>query len=203
MTATQGREGRRRRPWLTTTLAAAGFCLAAATDRPAQACHITHNKPKTTTAAAQAITPSTPAPATSTDTPQQAMTRFMKAWNDATKPEAQVIAPTVVPTSTTPAPATTKPVAAQVITPPAAPSVQNYQQATSTPVTPPTPTCASTHSPTAAGQTITPPSPLQPPSALLNPGPTPTPAPEPSTILSAIVLVGAFAWRRRAVLARA
>ena len=133
MTATQGREGRRGRPWLTTALAAAGFCLAATADRPAQACHITRNKPKTTTiATAQAITPSTPAPAASTDTPQQAMTRFMKAWNDATKPQAQAITPTVVHTSmtSTPAPATTIPVAAQVITPPASSSVQNYQHTT-------------------------------------------------------------------------
>ena len=92
MTATQGREERPGRPWLTTALAAAGFCLAATAGRPAQACHITHNKPKTT-AAAQAVTPSTPAPAVSTDTPQLSMARFMKAWNDATTLSSSPSAP--------------------------------------------------------------------------------------------------------------
>ena len=200
-----GRTGRSRR---LAALAASGIALLAPATRPALACHIPPHK--ATTESHNTSAPASSAAAVSVQSPAQALANFMKVWNQDAKPTAQpqVVAPVVTPTSM----ATTMAPAAQMLAPAApmpavlpthatAPTVQNWHQtAAPASVVPPVPpsTCSPT-SPTAASQGLTPPTPLKPPAALLNPPGTATPAPEPSTILTGLALVGAaFAYRRRA-----
>ena len=200
MTASHGRAGRRGRSWLTTALAASGLFLAVSGARPARACHIHHDKP-TTDATTTATTPSvttTSATSTATTPSERFHHAFLKEWQDKTMAEPQTIAPTSMATT----PMMTAAARTLTPTPAVSPTVQDWHQTTAGTCMPSPPPCTCGTLPTNATHGMTPSGPLQPPSAVLNPS-SATPAPEPSTILSAVALVGAFAWRRRAARSRA
>jgi MYXO-CTERM domain-containing protein len=186
MTASHGRVGRTGLAWFATTLAASGLFLAVSGGRPARACHIHHN---TETDHSTSTTATHPHPSTPPMTLAQALQNYARDLHDQTMPTTP---PVVTPTSGMTHPA------AEFLTPPVAstPTVRNWHQTAPpacTPTTPP-PSIGGTAT-IPAGQVIIP-----SPSAASSTGlqGSPTPAPEPSTIFSALALVGAFAWRRRA-----
>ena len=118
-------------------------------------------------------------------TTTRAIQTFLKDWKQATSEAPSKITPTLATTATPPA--------AQTLLP-TTPTVAN--QGIGQPVICPTPPSATVppasmlppSTTTPAAQDL-----LNPPAALINP----TPAPEPSTILSALALIGAVAWRPR------
>jgi hypothetical protein len=190
MSGSHGRADLSGRAWLGTALAASGLIASSGPD-PAEACHISHN----TKPAAEHVS-STPAaatpPATSpTGDLDKAYQNFLNDWHQAVPTAPPKITPTLTTTATPPA--------AQELAP-STPTVAN--QGTSQPVScPPPPPC-----------TVPPPSkstptgPTPPASQTLEPPPghtNPTPTPEPSTVLSALAMIGAVAWRRRTTRPRA
>jgi hypothetical protein len=190
MSGSHGRAGRSGRAWLGTALAASGLIAASGPD-PAEACHITHH----TTPDAEHVTsttgPATPPATSPTGDLDKAYQNFLNDWHQAVPTSP----PKIIPTLTT----TAIPPAAQELAP-TTPTVAN--QGTSQPCgCPPPPPCTvpppSTSTPTGA----TPPASqtLQPPGGPTNPSPTP----EPSTVLSALAMIGAVAWRRRTTRSRA
>jgi hypothetical protein len=186
MSGSHGRVGLTGRAWLGTALAASGGIVASGPD-PAGACHISHN----TKPAAQGVT-STAASATSpTDDFHKALQTFLKDWQQAVPTTHPPITPTLTTTATPPA--------AQTLIP-STPTVAN--QGTSQPVSCPPPPPSTVPPPsTLPPPNTTPPASqtLQPPGELINP----TSAPEPSTVLSALAMIGAVAWRRRTTRPRA
>ncbi len=171
MTASQGRA------WLSGALVASGLALVTAAG-PARAGQIHHDSGTTQPA------PSTPMNAT--ESFQQSVTNFLKAWQDRAMPPM----PAAVPTSGMTYPA------AEYLAPPATSAVPTWHQSQAPACNPPTPpppsTCGTSTGGTSTGGS-TAPALLAPPSALQSP----TPAPEPSTIVSALALAGLLAWRRR------
>jgi len=180
MTPSQGCAGGRGRSRRIKGLVASGIVLAIVTSRSVEACHIHHQAKPTESAAS----PHTPAHVT------HPIHEIMKPLEAQTKAEPQVISPT----SMTTAAVTPIPTSAATSTPTPA----TWHHSTTVACTPPAPSShSSTSSPTAEAQVVgsTPPV-LHPPAVYYN-GIAPTPAPEPSTIVSAVVLVGALAWRHR------
>ena len=193
MSGTHGRAGLAGRAWLGTALVASGWIVASG---PARACEITHHAKPAAKTETSSTAPSTTASATPTasspkDDLDKAYQNFLRDWNQAMPPAPPAITPTLTTTATPPA--------AQTLAP-TTPTVAN--QGTTQPCgCPPPPPC--TVPPPAPGTPTgtTPPVPqnLLPPAGATNP----TPAPEPSSVASALAMIGAVAWRRRATRPRA
>jgi hypothetical protein len=190
MSGSHGRVVLTGRAWFGTALAASGL-IAASGPNPAEACHITHHSKPAAEDLTSTAAPATPPATSPTDDFHKALQTFLKDWQQA----VPATPPTITPTLTT----TATPPAAQTLLP-STPTVAN--QGTSQPVSCPTPPPSTVPpSSTLPPPSTTPPASetLLPPARLINP----TPAPEPSTVLSALAMIGAVAWRRRSARSRA
>ena len=167
----------------------------------AEACHIRHkvksatSTPATTTptvASAQVLTPTSLVPAAPPLTPSTASLPTVT-------PTATVPAATSSADVLTPTPLTNPPAAEQITPPTVPPAVAVWHDAVPTASAPcgcpPPPVCATPipSAPVTAGEGVTPPAPTLPPSASDT-----VATPEPSTIVSALVMLGAaVVYRRR------
>lgn len=203
MSASQGREGRKstrtRLGRLGAALAVSGLHLAVGAG-PAQACHIHHRDE------ARDLAPSHANPDNGARDFQNLMHLLQQVKDQAAASQA---APPVTTTSATTAKAPAAEIlptataasgprmpviaAGDVIAPPVThPTVANWHQGQASHCPPPPPPCSGPM--TSGGSTSSgssPKAPLAPPAAQT------LPTPEPSTILTASLLAGGFAWRRR------
>ncbi len=180
MSASQGREGRTRARlgWLGAAVAASGLHVAAGAS-PALACHIAQHAPAPQGLRATA------------DNPAQDYQNLMNLWNQVKAQNQAAEAAATKSVTTTSATSPARSPAAEVLpTATATPTVANWHQAQPSTCTPPPPTCTCSV-PTGTTSPSSAPIPLTPPAAQT------LPTPEPSTLLTALLLAGGLAWRRR------
>ncbi|WP_435008502.1 PEP-CTERM sorting domain-containing protein [Tundrisphaera lichenicola] len=191
MSGSHGRAARIVRAWISPALVASGL-LAALGSNPALACKVESKpKPKPKPAAQQLVPTAMPSKS-ATDAFNKAAQDFMKTWKEQTAIKPPAIIPTL---------ATAKPPAAQTLAP-TTPTVANHGTGQPCGCPPPPPCTVPPPSTSTPPTGVTPPPAsqgLEPPAGITEP----TPVPEPSTILSALAMVGAVAWRRRATRSRA
>ncbi len=206
MSASQGRErrtaARTRLGWLGAALAASGL-HASTGAAPALACHIAHHASaqQPATAAAQGLQ----APVTNPAQDYRNLMHLCQQVKDqnaaaqapttpVTTTSAQAPAAEILPTATTTA-APTAPTTAVVASPVAAPTVANWHQNQPSTCTPPPPPPCSGSIPTGGTGGANPPA--SPSISLTPPAAQTLQTPEPSTLLTALLLAGGLAWRRR------
>lgn len=189
MNGSHGCAGRGRRARLAMALAASGL-FAAWGPSPAPASPIRHDSQP----AREDLTPPSASPAPFNPG------EFQKAL-DAINARLDQLVPATPPQITPTAARATSPAAELIES--GTPTVANPGPSQPCGCPPPPPPCPASAPAPSNTTHVTPPASaaqeLQPPSALL----TATPTPEPSTILSALAMIGAVAWRRRASRTRA